>query len=175
MDQLVRNLDERRTTLDTDGLELLAKAFLKTAQRAFENGDYAGCKQLCLKGIDVLPVPSSGIRPEDFLTLIRDCKEHAIADRPVMDRPVVQQKPMDVPVIQQVRDELDLGEPEQKIVEFLRSHKRATEIELRKALGTRRVVGLVNRLIRKAAEKNMTIIRKLGVGEDGEIYEYAGN
>jgi len=175
MDDLIRRLDERRMSLDTDGLELLANVFLTAARRSLAESDFAGCKRFCLKGIDVLPVPTGTIQLEDFLLLIKDCKERAIADRPVMDRPVIQQKVPEVPVIQQIRDELDLDDPEQKIVEFLRSHKRATEIELRKALGTRRVAGLVNRLIRKAAEKNMTILTKRGVGEDGEIYEYAGN
>ena len=174
MDNLISRLDERRMSLNTDGLELLAVAFLIAARRALEDSDYAGCKRLCLKGIDVLPVPAGMIRLEDFLMLIKDCKEHTIADRPVMDRQVAVQKSPEVPVIQQIRSELDLDEPEQKIVEFLRSHKRATEIELRKALATRRIVGIVNRLIRKATEKNMTLIVKKGVGEDGEVYEYAG-
>jgi hypothetical protein len=74
----------------------------------------------------------------------------------------------------QIRDELNLDEQEQKIVEFLRSHKKANEIELRKALNTRRVVGIVNRLIQKAAAQNVTLIEKKGVGDDGEVYEYVG-
>jgi hypothetical protein len=77
--------------------------------------------------------------------------------------------------VQQIRDELNLDEQEQKIVEFLRSHKRATETELRKTLATRRVAGIVNRLIQKATAKNMVIIEKKGVGEEGEVYEYAGS
>jgi hypothetical protein len=161
--------------LNTDGLELLAIAFLIAARHALTDSDYATCKRFCLRGIDVLPVHTKAIRLEDFLSIVRECKDHSIADRPVMDLPAVRPAPARVPVVRQIRDELSLDGQEQKIVEFLRSHKRATEIELRKALGTRRVVGLVNRLIRKAAARNMALIEKKGVGEDGEVYEYAGN
>ena len=175
MDHLLRLLTERRMTLNTEGLELLAVALLLSARRALNDADYAECKRLCLKGIDVLPSSARAIRLEDFLALVRECKEHALADRPVMDGASVPQKSPEVPAIQQIRESLDLDEAEQKIVEFLRSHTRATEVELRKALGTRRAGGIVNRLIRKAAEKNMTIVVKKGVGEDGEVYEYAGN
>lgn len=175
MDHLIRLLDERRMMLNTDGLELLSIALMLSARRALGEADYAECKRLCLRGIDVLPVPARAVRLEDFLALVRECKEHSLADRPVMDQAVMQQKIAEVPIIRQIREELDLDDAEQKVVEFLRSHKRASEIDLRKALGTRRVVGIVNRLIKKAAEKDMTIILKKGVGDDGEVYEYAGN
>jgi hypothetical protein len=175
LDHLIHRLDERRMHLNTDGLELLAIAFLIAARHALTDSDYATCKRFCLRGIDVLPVHTKAIRLEDFLSIVRECKDHSIADRPVMDLPAVRPAPARVPVVRQIRDELSLDGQEQKIVEFLRSHKRATEIELRKALGTRRVVGLVNRLIRKAAARNMALIEKKGVGEDGEVYEYAGN
>ncbi len=41
-------------------------------------------------------------------------------------------------------------------------------------LGTRRVVGVVNQLIRKASSQGMNLVSKKGIGEDGEIYEYTG-
>jgi hypothetical protein len=73
-----------------------------------------------------------------------------------------------------VTDQLGLDEQEQKIVSFLRSHRKATEMELRTLLSTRRVVGIVNRLVQKAARKGLHLIEKKGVGENGEIYEYTG-
>ena len=73
-----------------------------------------------------------------------------------------------------VADQLGLDEQEQKIVVFLRSHRKATEMELRTLLGTRRVVGIVNRLVQKAAQKGVHLLEKKGVGENGEIYEYTG-
>ena len=66
-----------------------------------------------------------------------------------------------------------LGAPRQ-VVAFLRTHTRAEEQDLRTLLGTRRVSGIVNRLIRKAAAAGVEIIAKQGVGENGEIYEYVG-
>jgi len=175
MDHLVRLLEERKMMLNTDGLEILAIVLLLSARHSLDNADYAECKRVCLKGIDVLPVHAQAIRLDDFLTLIHECKEHALADRPVMDLTTGRQKSAEIPAIQPVQNALDLDETEQKVVEFLRSHKRATEIELRKTLGTRRVGGIINRIIRKAADKNLKIIEKRGVGEDGEVYEYAGN
>lgn len=175
MDHLIQRLDERRMSLNTEGLEQLAIAFLIAARNALEDMDYAACKRFSLRGIDVLPIHTSAIRLDDFLALIRACKEYSIADRPVMDLPVMKKTGASVPVVQQIRDELNLDEQEQKIVEFLRSHKRATETELRKTLATRRVAGIVNRLIQKATAKNMVIIEKKGVGEEGEVYEYAGS
>ena len=47
-------------------------------------------------------------------------------------------------------------------------------MDLRKLLGTRRVVGIVNQLIQKAAMQGVSIIEKKVVGEDGEVYEYTG-
>jgi hypothetical protein len=108
------------------------------------------------------------------LNLIKSCKDQSIADRPILDLPQIKRRTIHVPIAQQIKDELDLDEQEQKIVEFIRAHKKATEIELRKALNTRRVVGIVNRLIKKAAAKNVTIVEKKGVGDEGEIYEYVG-
>lgn len=175
MDHLIRRLNERRMSLNTEGLEILAIAFLIAARNALLETDYASCKKLCLRGIDVLPIHTRAIRLEDFLSLISACKEHSIADRPVMDQPLLIRKEQRLPAIETIRNELDLDEQEQMIVEFLRSHKKATELELRKALSTRRVTGIVNRLIQKAAVKNLSVIVKRGVGEEGEVYEYGGN
>lgn len=174
MDHVVRRLEERRSTLNSEGLELLAVTLFIAARHALEDKDFADCKRLCLRGIDVLPAHTRAIQLEDFLNLIKSCKDKAIADRPIMDLPKLKRRAVQVPSAQQIREELDLDEQEQKIVEFLRSHKKATEIELRKALNTRRVVGIVNRLIQKAAARDMTIIEKKGVGEDGEVYEFVG-
>jgi hypothetical protein len=75
---------------------------------------------------------------------------------------------------QAVTDQLGLSPPEQQIVGFLRSHRTASEMDLRRLLGTRRVVGMVNRIIAKAAAQGISILEKKGVGEDGEVYEYTG-
>jgi len=175
MDQLVRRLEERRPQLHSDGLDLLAMAYFITASNALEEMDFAGCKYLCLSGMDILPAPSRTLRLEDFLTLVRACKERSVADRPALHARPQKKKKEAVPRAEALIQKLGLTEPEQKIVSFLQAHRKATEMDLRKVLGTRRVVGMVNLLIRKAAGQGISIIEKKGVGEEGEVYEYTGS
>jgi hypothetical protein len=146
-------------------------AFFISASNALEETDYPGCKYYCLCGMDVLPYHTTVIRPEDFLRLIRTCKEKSVADRPIMHTPARRKPAAQAPSL---TDQLGLDEQEQKIVLFLRSHRKATEMELRTLLCTRRVVGIVNRLVQKALREGVTLIEKKGVGEHGEIYEYTG-
>jgi hypothetical protein len=172
LDQLIQKLTERRNGLNTEGLELLAVAFFIAATNALDEMDYAGCKYFCLCGMDVMPSHARTIRIENFLELIRACKERSVTDRLIMDTPHA--KKLVVPVLpaKAITDQLDLSEAEQKVVEFLRIHRKASEMDLRTLLGTRRVVGIVNKLIQKASAQGQSIIDKKGVGEDGEIYEY---
>jgi tetratricopeptide (TPR) repeat protein len=174
MEQLVKKLEERRATLNSDGLEMLARAFLQSATNAEEEMDYAGCKYFCLCGMDVMPAHARSIRLDDYLHLIRTCKERSVADRPIMNAPQTKKRPVAVPPVTIISDQLGLSEQELKIVEFLRSHRKATEMDLRKLLGTRRIVGVVNQLIQKASSRGLSLIEKKGVGEDGEVYEYTG-
>ncbi|NMB78234.1 MAG: hypothetical protein GYA23_03985 [Methanomicrobiales archaeon] len=174
MEQLTKRLEERRASLGTDGLELLAMAFFITASNALEEMDFAGCKYLCLAGMDVLPEPSRALRLEDFLGLIRACKERSVADRPILHaKPAHRRKEPAVPP-RAMANLAGLTDPEQKLLEFLKAHRTATEMDLRKVLGTRRVVGMVNALIQKAAAQGLSVIEKKGVGEEGEVYEYTG-
>jgi tetratricopeptide (TPR) repeat protein len=174
MEQVIKKLEERRQTLNSEGLELLAIAYFIAATDAQEDMDYAGCKYFCLCGVDVMPAHSRAIRLEDYLQLIQACKERSIADRPIMNAPETKKRTIPIPPVKVITDQLGLSEQEQKIVEFLRSHRKASEMDLRKLLGTRRVVGVVNQLIQKATLQGVTIIEKKGVGEDGEVYEYTG-
>ena len=174
MEQLIKKLEERRATLNSEGLELLAIAFFIVATNAQEETDYAGCKYYCLCGIDVMPAHTRAIRLEDYLQLIRACKERSIADRLIMNAPQTKKRSVAVPKSQVITDQLGLSEQEQKVVEFLRSHRKASEMDLRKLLGTRRVVGIVNQIVQKAASQGLSLISKKGVGEDGEVYEYTG-
>jgi Flp pilus assembly protein TadD len=174
MEQLIKKLEEQRATLNSEGLELLAIAFFIAATNAQEETDYAGCKYYCLCGIDVMPAYTRAIRLEDYLQLIRACKERSIADRLIMNAPQTKKRSVAVPKSPVITDQLGLSEQEQKVVEFLRSHRKASEMDLRKLLGTRRVVGIVNQIIRKAASQGLSLISKKGVGEDGEVYEYSG-
>jgi hypothetical protein len=174
MEQLLKKLEERRVTLNSDGLELLAIAFFLSATNAEEEMDYPGCKYFCLCGMDVMPAHARSLRLDDYLSLIRTCKERSVADRPIMNTPQTKKPPAAVPPLTIIADQLGLSEQEQKIVEFLRLHRKASEMDLRKLLGTRRVVGVVNQLIQKASSRGLSLIDKKGVGEDGEVYEYTG-
>lgn len=174
MEQLLTKLEARRTTLNSEGLELLAMAFFIAGTNAHEEQDYAGCKYHCLSGMDVIPAHTRAIHLEDFLTLIRSCKEKSVADRPIMNVPQVKKRAAASQPAQVITDQLGLTEQEAKIHEFIRLHRTANEMELRKVLGTRRVVGIVNRLIQKAAAQGLLLIAKKGVGVDGEAYEYTG-
>jgi Flp pilus assembly protein TadD len=174
MEHLLRKLEERRATLNSDGLELLAIAFFQSATNAEEEMDYARCKYFCLCGMDVMPAHARSIHLDDYLLLIRTCKERSVADRPIMNAPMTKKHAVTVPSVMIIADQLGLSEQEQKIVEFLRSHRKASEMDLRKLLGTRRIVGVVNQLIQKASSMGLFLIDKKGVGEDGEVYEYTG-
>jgi len=122
----------------------------------------------------VMPARTRTIRLENYLQLIQVCKERSIADRPIMNAPQAKKRAAAVAPAQVITEQLGLSEQEKKIVEFLRLHRKASEMDLRKMLGTRRVVGVVNQLIQKAALRGMDLISKKGVGVDGEVYEYTG-
>ena len=51
--------------------------------------DYAACKYYCLCGIDVMPAHARSIRLDNYLQLIKSCKERSISDRPIMNAPQV--------------------------------------------------------------------------------------
>ncbi|MDD1699173.1 MAG: hypothetical protein LUQ04_00060 [Methanoregula sp.] len=172
MEQLIKKLEGRKNTLNSEGLELLSMAFFITATSALEEMDYAACKYYCLCGMDVIPAHTRAIRIEDYLQMIRACKERSIADRPIMNALQTKKRAVAFPPAKILTDQLGLTEQEQKIIEFLRSHRKASEMELRKLLGTRRVVGIMNQMIQKAAMQGLSLIEKKGVGEDGEVYEY---
>ncbi|MFA5348597.1 MAG: hypothetical protein WC294_10695, partial [Methanoregula sp.] len=174
MEHLIKKLEERKMTLNSDGLELLSIAFFIAATSAHDEMDYATCKYYCLCGMDVMPAYTRTISPGNYLQLMQTCKERSIADRPIMNAPRTKKRPVSVAPAQIITDQLGLSEQEKKIVEFLRLHRKASEMDLRKMLGTRRVTGVVNQLIQKASSRGMNLISKKGVGEDGEVYEYTG-
>ena len=175
MDQLIRKMEGLRESLFTEGRELLANAYFHAAVTALEAADYPACKDLCLRGVDAMPAYPKTLQLEDYLALIRRCKEQALADSPVLSGRGDTVKTEPTPDVDRVAEQLGLSEQEQKIVSFLRLHRKASEMELRTLLGTRRVTGVVNRLIQKAAAQGINLIAKNGMGEDGEIYEYSGS
>ncbi|MCU0632606.1 MAG: hypothetical protein MUC66_06490 [Methanolinea sp.] len=171
MGRLKERLEERAGELSSQGLEFLALSLLVSASHALEAGDHTSCKRSCLEGLDYIPPGSRNIHPEDFLVLLEECKRRSLCDLPVLAHASMPDEQgggaPDSPELH-----LDLDETERKIVDFLKTHHQASEMDLRLLLGTRRVGGMVNRIMQKAAAGGLIVIEKRGVGKDGEIYAY---
>jgi hypothetical protein len=172
LSRLIERLEERRDKLPAEGLEFLAVAYLVAGTNAIGEGNYTACKRYCLQGLDILPAYSTCIATADFIAVLGRCKERAIVDLPVMnDAGVVPGSP--ARETQQARIS-GLEPQEEKILEFLKLHRRASEADLRKLLGTRRITGIMNRMIAKCVAQGVRLIAKRGSGEQGEMYEYTG-
>jgi hypothetical protein len=173
LERLILSLEARITVLGSTGLEYLSVAYLVLASGALKEHNYQQCKEFCLRGLDIVPADSRHIGPADFLDLLRTCKNEAVCDLPVMGGRG------EVPVEKESRETLEqflagCEAQERTIIEFLFEHREASEMDLRRLLNTRRVVGVVNRIIQKAAEQGLVIIEKRGTGEGGEMYAYIG-
>jgi tetratricopeptide (TPR) repeat protein len=171
LERLVQCMENKVSLLGSSGLECLSISYLLLASSSLRNGDYAKCKEFCLRGLDTVPVISSHIKPEDFLDLLKTCKDEGLCDLPVM---AIRQG-------EETREEfsesferfLESSDPqEKKIIEFLIEHHEASEMDLRRLLNTRRVVGIVNRIIQKASAQGLMVIEKRGSGEGGELYAF---
>ncbi|MBP1929556.1 tetratricopeptide (TPR) repeat protein [Methanolinea mesophila] len=170
---LIARLDSTVETLPTLGLEYLSVLLLVEGSAGLQEKDYSGAKRCGLRGLDVLPHYSTQIGTDDFTGLLAACKARSLTDLPVL--PPVSVPPPPAPDAAPPPEVLlGLDEKETAILEFLRAHRTGTEMDLRAVAQSRRVAGLVNRIIQKAAEKGLRIIEKKGVGENGEIYEYTG-
>jgi tetratricopeptide (TPR) repeat protein len=173
LNRLVRALEGHIPALGSGGFEYLSVAYLLSASGALKERNYRACKEYCLRGIDVVPSLSSHIRPEDFLELIRACKEQTLSDIPVME-----QRKEDTGMNE--REEAlakfidSCDDQERKIIEFLRTHREASEMDLRQLLNTRRVVGIMNRIMQHGASSGFVLIVKKGSGQGGEVYAYNG-
>jgi tetratricopeptide (TPR) repeat protein len=171
--RLIERLEERRDKLPAEGLEFLAVAYLVAGTNAIGEGNYSACKRYCLQGLDILPAYSTCIATADFVAVLGRCKERAIVDMPVMDDAGMTTV---IPLREVPQARLSGLEPqEEKILEFLKLHRKVNEADLRKLLGTRRVTGIMNKLIAKSVAQGLRVIAKRGSGEQGEIYEYTGS
>jgi hypothetical protein len=143
------------------------------ASGALKDHNYQECKEFCLRGLDIVPADSRHIGPADFLDLLNSCKNEAVCDLPVMESRGGKTVPQES---REILDQFLAGcDPQERtIIEFLFEHREASEMDLRRLLNTRRVAGVVNRIIQKAAEQGLVIIEKRGAGEGGEMYAYIG-
>jgi tetratricopeptide (TPR) repeat protein len=172
LERLVAMLGQRFALLSSDGLEYLAVACLVSAGTARRENDFLRCKEFCLRGLDAVPAIAHHIRPADFLELIQACKEEGVCDPPVMSpREDAEKEGQEhTHAIRKFIENCD--DQERRILEYLIEHQEASEIELRRLLNTRRVVGIMNRIMQKAAASDIALIEKKGVGEGGEVYAY---
>jgi tetratricopeptide (TPR) repeat protein len=172
--QLIRRLEERRQTLRSEDRDYLAAAYRREAADALSRDEYAAGMYNCLCGIDVLPAYSRTCRADDFLVLINRTKELMLSDTPVITPPPAEKTTGSGQTLQEMMDRMAFSDPEQKIVIFLATHRRASETDLRRLLDTRRVAGIINLLIRKAKAQGIMLIEKKGMSTEGEVYEYCG-
>jgi Flp pilus assembly protein TadD len=173
--ELARRLEERRALLGTAERECLAAAYLAQAGDAREHEDFAACMESCLRGIDALPARTTLCRHEEFLALVQRCKEQMPADCPAF-RETVPEQSREAPrqTVAGLADRLALTEKETAILAFLATHRRASEADLRRLTGSRRVAAQVNSLIRKGAAQGIMLVEKKGMNAEGESYEYCG-
>ncbi|MBR1368549.1 hypothetical protein RJ53_03125 [Methanocalculus chunghsingensis] len=167
---LQQRLLKELPSLSAEGREILAVTSLYAASGAVDEGDYQACKEHCLTGLDVMPCYPSSIRIEDFIPLLGFAKEHALTEDPVMLRRGGEEKEEEIPLAAL----LHLDEREEKAVDFIRKHTETHEMELRTLLGTRRVAGIINGIIRKAGDAGLSIIERRGMSEHGEVYAWIG-
>ncbi len=165
---LIDRLMDMIPDLTANGREILAVASLYAASDALDRRDYQACKEHCLTGLDMMPCYPSSIRIGDFIPLLSQAKDHALSERPVIQRMQVDAVSEEIPIAER----LMLTEKEEKALAFIREHAEAHEMELRSLLGTRRVAGIINEIIRKAGEEGISIIEKRGISENGEIYAW---
>jgi len=172
--RLIRLLESRRHSLRAVDREHLAAAYLREATASLGLDDFRGCMENCLRGIDVLPPHPRAVRIEDFLLLVNRAKTSMPTDNPVMEFPIDDTPAGSGITIQSALEPLGLTDTEKAVVFFIAEHKHASETDLRRLLGTRRIAGMVNAIIRKTRTQGVMILEKKGMGRDGEIYEYCG-
>lgn len=172
--ELIRRLDGSREILGSAERECLALAYRNAAADALNREDFTGCMTCCLAGLDVIPPHAISCRSGDFTELVQRCKERMPADSPAARAPLAKEGGDPRRSLQAISDSLGLSDPEQKILSFIATHRRASETDLRRLLGTRRAAGMVNLLLKKAARKGIMLIEKKGMSAEGEVYEYCG-
>lgn len=160
--------------LSSSGREMLSAGYLYSALDALEAQNYESCKWYSLAGIDVLPCYPKKIKVEDFVEVLSRAKGRAIVERPIlMDRQASELSKDEEDESEEIIS-AEFDERETKVIEFLKEHREATEMDLRAVLETRRAAGIVNGIIDKCAEKGIALIEKRGFGDRGEIYGYIG-
>ncbi len=163
--RLIERLCERQEDLPANGFEFLAVSYLVAGTNALGEGHYMMCKRYCLKGLDILPAYSSCINTRDFIAVLDRCKQRAIVDPSIMNGVSAGNVRIESREPSPVLTGLDPGE--EKVMEFIKIHRCVTEADLRRLLGTRRVAGIVNRLMAKVFVTGVKNYYKEGMWRPG--------
>lgn len=169
---LQSRFSEKIPLLSLDGREIYARLLCRSAESALESGMPDKALEFSLTGLSVVPVDSVQVAESLFALLIKS-KYQVLPDYiPMMIR-YSPKGPASVVSSEQIS--LSWLDPiEEAVVGYLRKHRVCHEMDLRKVAGTRRVAGLMNRIMRKAEEQGIHLAEKDGYSEFGEVYRYAG-
>ncbi|MBN1167195.1 MAG: hypothetical protein JXA44_08730 [Methanospirillaceae archaeon] len=167
-----QRLSDNLTSLSTKGRAWYAQSLAADAEHLLLSGDTNLALIQCLTGLAIVP---SGAFPvsQDLYQILLRCKERDLIT-PDIRNLFVQEK-------RESRERIDLytllpfcTPEEMRVLLYIKEHSPCYERDIREYLGTRRAAGIINRLIVKCREKGITIIKKEGYGDAGEIYRYVG-
>ncbi|MDD1723518.1 MAG: hypothetical protein LUQ07_00145, partial [Methanospirillum sp.] len=139
------------------------------ASEELKAGRYEEGMRFCLDGLTEVS-PHEEKVAESLFSILMACKTPGLpmsypGTRKTGTTPPVQKKPLPLS---------GLNPAEEAAVLHLMRHRVSTELELREITGTKRVAGLMNRLIRKISTEGWQVVVKEGFSESGEVYRYVG-
>lgn len=158
--------------LSLQGRELYAHCLSLESEHELQEGSPDKALKHIMTGLSVVPVDANSVT-ESLFALLVSSKTQVLPDfLPSQISPVTKSS-FPVNTTGQISlSWLDSGEG--AVVEYLRKHRVCNEMDLRKVAGTRRVAGLMNRIMRKSEEHGIHLADKEGYSEFGEVYRYAG-
>lgn len=169
---LAKRLATDTRILSTPGRELYARTLCLFAEMALADDSPDTGAEACITGLSIVPVESIDVAESLFAVLI-SCKRQTLPDH-LPSYLLGSCKPEESPGASVMVSFTWLDPVEEEVVAYLRKHRVCHELDLRKVAQTRRVAGLMNRIMRKADEHSVTLAEKEGYSEFGEVYRYAG-
>ena len=166
------SLSARAPLLSTSGRELYARSLCLFAESSLAEGYPDEGTDACIAGLAVVPVESVDVAESLFAVLI-SCKRQILPDHLpscLRHAPPAAEKISNSRLVTFTW----LDPVEEAVVGYLRKHRVCHELDLRKVAQTRRVAGLMNRIMRKAGDHGVLLVEKEGYSEFGEVYRYAG-
>ncbi|PWR75160.1 tetratricopeptide repeat protein [Methanospirillum stamsii] len=152
----------------TRGKRIFCQVAGLLASEELKNGRYGEGMILCLKALAHVPAQEKKMADHLF-SLLMSCKTPGLPVRYTFDNPEQEKsnfsRSLTIP---------GLTSAEEAVLQYMRRHLVCSELELRTVCGTKRIAGLMNRLMRKTSAGGWQILMKEGITESGEVYRYAG-